>query len=304
MVTERYYSKMLKRAWQDTKGFFGWNKKSLVFLLLYAVGLLLYWVLQGVEAVKEEILFFLAFGLAPIGGFAILLFLWNSLRAPIRMEKQTKESHKEQVDELNTELEGVKQRVQLLEDERIPCIEAKPIAGRREWDWEHEHLMWAELEVTNTSSSQPLNDVGVRIAKCISVQPKQDAPDQYVLIDFPSWNPVSVYWSERNAPKSQLRTSLSPSETKTALVAFQDNSNGVTSVFNAPTHPLRIGGAKIEIEISSLNSALWKGSFYIECTPHWLRGPQATFEFVKWEDWKANHHIVPLNLGKGDSEAG
>ncbi len=194
------------------------------------------------------------------------------------------------------------QAKQTLEDEHIPKLAVKPSSGRRQWDWEHEHLMWAELQVTNTSPSMTLKDVEVRVVSCIYVQPKQDKPNSYVLVNLHDWNPTSIYWSVRDASPSQLSLSISPDATKTALVAFQDNSNGVQSVFNAPTHPIIVDGAKIEVEISSPNSALWKGSFYIECTPNWFRGPQATFEFVKWEDWEANHDIVPLTPNKEDSQ--
>lgn len=186
-------------------------------------------------------------------------------------------------------------RVYVLEDERTPRMKVLPIAGRRQYEHEHEHLMWAELQVTNTSPSIPLEDIEVRIISCIYVQPKQDKPNTYVFVDLHDWNPTSIYWSIRDASPNQLSLSVSPNATKTALVAFQDNSNGVQSVFNAPTHPIIVGGAKIEVEISSHNSAIWKGGFYLECTPNWFQGPQATFDFVAWEDWEANHDIVPLS---------
>lgn len=208
--------------------------------------------------------------LAMLGG----LFLLSLVLAPY---KQRNEARK---------------RVRALEQERIPRFAVKPYGDRRQRDWQHKHLMYAELQVTNTSPGLTLNDVELRIVSCLYVQGKQDEPNNYVLVDLHDWNSTSIYWSERDAPPSQLRLSISPGATKTALVAFQDNSNGLQSIFNAPTPAIIVGGAKIEIEISSPDSALWKGEFYIQCHPNYLGGAKATFEFVEWEIWLANHGLA------------
>lgn len=175
-------------------------------------------------------------------------------------------------------------------------ISALPIFGRRQFDFEHEHLMWAELRVKNISTTMTLNDVEVQIIDCLYVMPSQSARGSYVIVDsYPNWNPTGVYWSKRNTSPSQFKLSLSPDATKTVLIAFQDNSNGGVAVFNAPTHPWITGGAKIGVEITSPNSPIWRGSFYIECHPNYLSGPQATFEFVEWDKWEAEHNIIKLS---------
>ena len=49
-----------------------------------------------------------------------------------------------------------------LENEQIPKLAVKLSSGRREFDWQRtQHLMWAELRLTNTSTGQTLNDVEV-----------------------------------------------------------------------------------------------------------------------------------------------
>ena len=215
--------------------------------------------------------------------------------APSRIEKEAGDEHREEVDGLKAELQESKQRLQDLEEERIPRVVVKPNGGRRHWDWEHEHLMWSELQVTNTSSSLSLNDVEVRLINRIHVLEKQDAPGNYMLYDPHDWSPLSVYWSERNAPFEQLKMTIPPSVTRTALIAFSDNSNGPPAVFNATIirRPLlHSGGAKIEIEVSSPDSAPWRGAFYIECHPNYLGGAQATFEFVAWETWATNYSVT------------
>jgi hypothetical protein len=72
-----------KRAWADTCDFFGWNKKSLLLPILWLAGAVVFYFWQGLEAVTGEIFVAIAFGLIPVGAFAILLLIWNLIRAPI-----------------------------------------------------------------------------------------------------------------------------------------------------------------------------------------------------------------------------
>lgn len=48
------------------------------------------------------------------------------------------------------------------------------------------------------------------------------------------------------------------------------------------------------IEITSNNSALWRGEFYIQCHPNYVNGPRATFEFIQFKNWAETHTILPL----------
>lgn len=177
--------------------------------------------------------------------------------------------------------------------EKKPNIVAKPHGGRRLHRGEHENLLWAELRVTNSSSTEPLGAVEVCITDCILVSERHDNPNEYVFVRLSDWNPARVYWSIRDINPHQLSATLAPGETKTALIAFQDNPNGGSAFFNTATKPSIAQGAKIEIEISSVGSGLWRGEFYIHCHPNHLDGPRATFEFTQFGDWAKTHPIWP-----------
>lgn len=77
---------IFKRAFQDTIKFFGWNRKSITLPIFYASGLYLYWQFKGIGAVRDTIIQFFAFGLIPVGGFAVLLFVWNLIQVPNRIK--------------------------------------------------------------------------------------------------------------------------------------------------------------------------------------------------------------------------
>ena len=207
----------------------------------------------------------------------ICVWLGATVRAPIKQRNEARD------------------RVGVLEDERIPCITAKPRAGRRQYGSEHEYLLWAELLVTNTSPSQSLSNVEVRLTRCQDVIFKQDSQGEYWLRpDYPAaWNPTSVYWSERDASAHEIHVSLGPGGSKSALVSAQNNPNSSTLIFNSITSPQRDKPAKVDIEITSLESAPLKRSFYIECTPNWFGGPEATMVFIDWDDWASNQYNAP-----------
>lgn len=194
-----------------------------------------------------------------------------------------------------------------LQEERIPRITVSSNFGRREEYWQYGHLMWAALEVCNTSTERTLEDVGVQIAELEYVVPKQDAPAGHCVVmkSFPRWNRTGIYWAESTVSPVQLRQPLNPGETKTALVAFQDNPNGGTAIFNTPVQPRPwiVGGARIKAQITGCGTTMWEGDFYIECHPNYFKGDRARFEFVDWGKWAANRNITLLESDKGDSQA-
>jgi len=195
-------------------------------------------------------------------------------------------------------------RVQTLEDKSAPCVSVEPCVGRRQADYERtEHLMWAELQVTNMSN-QPLKNVGVNIVTCLTVQEKQNSPsgNDYLVWDFLNWHQTSAYWSERNAQPQQLELTIPTGATRVSLVAFQDNSNGGQFVFNSPNHEWVVGGVTIDVEISSSTAVMWKGSYYIECHPNYLGGDRAKFEFLEWDKWVNNRNIILLEPDKEKSQ--
>ena len=172
-------------------------------------------------------------------------------------------------------------RLKTLEAERIPQVEVRPTSDRRDFPYEHEHLMWAEIEVKNTSSNKTLENVSVQIVNLQNVMHKQGGSDKdFLIVDgFPSWRVAGICWSERFASPPQLRQSLDPGQTKIALIAFCDDSNGGTAVFNTLNNPkprLVMVGAKIQVIITSHDSSMWEGEFYIECHPNYLGGSNRT----------------------------
>ena len=134
-------------------------------------------------------------------------------------------------------LEDITKRLKIL-DERLPLyqsIAVKPITGKREADYERtEHTMWAELQVTNIGANG-LKDVQVNITKCLTLQGKQDSVNRN---DFVMWNelgikPFCVYWSERQVQSKQMSLVIPSGANRSALVAFQDNSNEGQFNFNS-----------------------------------------------------------------------
>jgi len=275
---------MWKRAWKDTWPAIGIHNKgnAIRSIVLVVIALLLVRYLGGQPQMSEELRWIVSSGIAVVVVF-FGTFLFNLVRAPVYIK---------------------------WEKEKAPTIAVRPNSGRRQWDYEHQHLMWAELEITNTSYNLPLPDVEVRVASCLQLIEKQDEQGHYALYDMHNWNSTNVCWSERNAKPAQLSLLIPPGSTRNALIAFCDNSNGNWSIFNAPLipKPQILNGAKIEIEVSSPDSALWKGEFYIKCHPNYATKDfpyriEATFEFVEWQTWIDTHNVISLSvLDRGDSQ--
>ncbi len=78
-------TQVLRKALRDTRRFFGWNIRSIIVAAAFPVGFLLFWRLRGIDAAMTELYVLAAFTLAPIGAFALLLFLWNLFLAPSRL---------------------------------------------------------------------------------------------------------------------------------------------------------------------------------------------------------------------------
>jgi len=190
-------------------------------------------------------------------------------------------------------------RNQTLEEERIPKFKVEPHTGKRSWDNENPHLMWAELRVTNTSPVVTLRNVEVQIATQLDIleyiEGGRDAPIKLQLYDRGVWSRVSVLWSALEVTSSTTKINIPPGATKVALLAFQNDSNGGKTIYNAPTSPkpMSFQGAKIEVEVNSEDSALWKESYYIECHPNYTDGTLARFEFVEWSKWLTTHKLTP-----------
>jgi hypothetical protein len=183
-------------------------------------------------------------------------------------------------------------RVERLDDERIPRMTLSPRAGRASHG-SHAHLMWAELDVTNLSPVLPLKDVEVRITDL-----KDEAQLKNVGPDWRPWNALQIVWSPTNAEPNQFRLTIPPGETRSALIAYSDDSNGPPAVFASPHaggRRLTSGPHQMTVRVSSPDSTPRQGAFYIECHPNYLthlggnqyslHGPPATMELEEWDNY-------------------
>ncbi len=202
----------------------------------------------------------------------IIIFIINLILAPYRQRNEARK------------------KVVKLEEERIPHIIASPFTTQPQGSWDTNTFPSAELSVKNISRSTALDEVSVQISECFSVFEKQDEPGIYYLHGYllDGWHPANVYWSERTDLPNQLSVSISPEETKSALIAFRKKLNPALGIFNTPTYPVFVDGVKITIEVSSTNSAMWKGEYYLKYRP-----PRTNkFDFIKWDEWESTHNVI------------
>lgn len=199
-------------------------------------------------------------------------------------------------------LEKITERLKILDERDLlhQSVAVKPITGKREADYERtENTMWADLQVTNIGANE-LKDVQVNITKCLVLQakPNSQTNNDFFMFDFLKLKPFCVYWSERQSQPKQMNLVIPKGATRSALIAFQDNSNGGNFNFNSLNHECVVGGVKIDVEISSHEAVLWNGDFYIECHPNYLGGERAKFEFVEWNTWVKDKNITQLDSGR------
>jgi flagellar assembly factor FliW len=201
------------------------------------------------------------------------------------------------------------QNIQIIKDKQLSLIEVKPQVGRRDYPFQHKHLMWIELDVTNTSSTQSLTDVEVQINNLIEVSPVQDQPNKVLLYSLNKFNPTGICWSERFASPNQLKMLLPCKTTKSVLLAFCDDSNGQWAIYNAPIspNPRHLGGARVELKISSPDCTPWSGVFYIECHPNyitkdWPYRIDSIMEIEDWDKWLSKKNISEVVIINKDMQ--
>lgn len=80
---------VVARAVRDTVSFWGGWQKVVVAVILILTGFTLHYLYASkVAPVKDEALLFVLYTLAPVGLFTTILFLWNVVAAPFRIEKE------------------------------------------------------------------------------------------------------------------------------------------------------------------------------------------------------------------------
>src|SRR5438132_486994 len=77
--------KVRARAWNDTKAFFGWNLRILIWPGLYLLGFLGLIRYKGLEFAMDEMISYIFLSLIPVGIGVLLIFAYNFVRAPIRL---------------------------------------------------------------------------------------------------------------------------------------------------------------------------------------------------------------------------
>ena len=84
----RYYWTVFWRGIRDTRALIGWRRESLIFLITYAIGFLLFVRSSGFQRALDALLddYYLVF--VPFGIGAMILFIWNLVMAPVRLAKE------------------------------------------------------------------------------------------------------------------------------------------------------------------------------------------------------------------------
>lgn len=78
------FREILFAAFNNTRCFFGWNRRSCIVPILFLAGATFQYIIFGFEAVMDEVILRILYVLAPIGGFTIVLFFWNIIKVPVK----------------------------------------------------------------------------------------------------------------------------------------------------------------------------------------------------------------------------
>ena len=252
------------------------------------------WLPQGwEEAVAWEWLVAVA-GLGLVGAAIGVEAFISVILAPSRLEQHAA-SKTSELSEAFFTAESARLR---LENEHVPTISAIHKTGEGRFGV-GAHLMWAELEVKNTSRPRPLTKAQARIVRCESLAPDQDNPDEFKNLGHAlwDWSPITLTWAQSDSESVNIPGGAS----RTVLIAFSDISSGPPAVFNDNSRTQCSDELKITVEISSPDTATWHASYYIQCQPKMVRGYEdrqwiedAHFEFAPWEEWTATRTVTDV----------
>ena len=141
----------------------------------------------------EEVDVFISYALAPVGGFTILLFFWNTLMAPARMEGEaaqeaatTQESLRSERDALQAQVKVTQRDVLLAEELRAVFNDGSELSTQRPknyGEWTREVIAWFQDAESKMVGRLPENDI--HMFKTISHIPrsKQDYTETKAALD-------------------------------------------------------------------------------------------------------------------------
>ena len=184
----------------------------------------------------------------------------------------------------------------------------KPKTGPRDLWNSGSHPSWAGLEVCNGSGGTTLTDVEVHITGWTFLWSDDHDSERFKM--YPTkWERTALFWSESTSPPETSSTSIPPSSTRDAVLAYSDDKTGNEWKLNSRLVRERDGSGELTVQIlrSSVYLFLtlwaWPGSHKIEVEVTSSNSPtvhrefhlayliqdgygQGDFEFPDWSDWK------------------
>lgn len=175
-----------------------------------------------------------------------------------------------------------------LQEEQVPRMTISHSNGQGR-DGVGPHRMWAQIDVQNTSPSLALSSASIHVVEAIHVAEQPEVSGGYVLLDLSyDWSPIEILWAS-----GVSETTIPPGTSRTAIIAYSDDFNGPSGgVFNDGRHTPLVLEQKITVEISSPDSPSLREEYFIRCHPNYLSGPQAHFEFERWDRWSEGHPVI------------
>jgi hypothetical protein len=190
-----------------------------------------------------------------------------------------------------------------------PAFVLTPQVGRRKHGPRTSiHMMWAELEVTNTTS-RLLRDVEVRITQMkrafVLENPAQHQPIYEQL--FEPVRPAHLLWSERNALPNQHVMTIPAGVSRTLSVAYCDSETNVSAylaiVNQTDSHRQHVfvDGAYVAIEVTSPDAPPLSAQYFLKCykpsmvqmADNKLYPVEARFEFMEWDEHQKRQQRSP-----------
>lgn len=295
----RYEARAVRRAANDTasqlRPFF------LYILLTIALPFAFWAVLQLLNAAKpnwrpqgSEVAVAWQVIIAVSGLFLVFFITLISatghlIMAPSRLEREAKEKADKQLSSANDKLAVALEKINGLNKDRIPKLNTVARTGLRKLG-EGPHLMWAELEVYNTSPILLLGDVRVRVVDSEHIAPglEKGSPFENLGHILDDWSPITLRWAQ----SEYVTANIPGGASRTVLVAFSNNTNGPPAVFNDLDHTSCLLELKITVEVSSPDTAALHQSFFIACHGNEFGGPSSHFKFEDWDEWASSRTIT------------